>query len=98
MSDSEKAKTTSTTSGDSPLAGPTGARDPIPDTPKPAASPSKLQAGAESSDPDVQYLLAERQTAQLNRDALAEPNKDEIKALDAELDRINKELAALGYK
>jgi hypothetical protein len=86
------------TPGHSPLAGPTGAKDPVSEPPKAATSAKNLIPGAESSDPSIQYLLAERQTAQLNRNALADPSKDEINALDAELDRINKELAARGYK
>jgi hypothetical protein len=76
--------------------------DPKPATAKPAAP---LARASESGDPAVQKLLADRQAAQMNREALqatddeavAKLNAD-IKAADEQVDAVNKQLADLGYE
>jgi len=72
------------------------------------AKPAKagpLASAAASGDPAVQQLLAERQSAQMNREALQSTDEAAIKALDDQIkvadDRIaelNKALADLGYE
>lgn len=62
------------------------------------SSPRKgsLAPAGESSDPAVHQLLGERVIAQQNADAV-EPDKEAVKAAQAELQRIDKALADLGY-
>jgi hypothetical protein len=74
-----------------------------PDGPKPASG--NLARASESGDPAVQYLLAERQAAQMNREALQATDEaavkaldEDIKAADARIDDVNKRLAELGYE
>jgi hypothetical protein len=74
------------------------------DEPKPAKA-GPLGRASESGDPAVQHLLAERQTAQMNREALQATDEDavkklneDIKAADARIDELNKQLADLGYE
>lgn len=81
-----------------PQSGPTGARDPAPAKPqtRQAASGAGTTAG-ESSDPEVHRLLAELQTAQMNRDALT-ADEDAIKAADEAVKAAKKPLEDLGYE
>lgn len=60
----------------------------------PHADPTRA---GESSDPEVQRLLAELQTAQMNRDALV-ADVEAIKAADAAVAAARKPLEDLGYK
>jgi hypothetical protein len=64
-----------------------------------SASKSKgvdLEAAGASSDPAVQFLLAERRTAEMNREALDVPEAD-VKAADEALAAVDKQLSELGY-
>ena len=60
------------------------------------AKPAKARAG-ESGDPAVQKLMAELQTAQMNRAAL-QPDEDAIKAADEALSVAQKNLNDAGYE
>lgn len=75
-----------------------------PDEPKPAKA-GPLGRASESGDPAVQQLVAERQTAQMNREALQPTDEaaikalnDDIKAADERINELNKQLADLGYE
>lgn len=59
--------------------------------------PEKLASASESSDPEVHYLLGERQTAQWHRDSLR-PNEVMIRYADEQLAAVTARLNALGYK
>lgn len=94
----EAGKSDKLTSGAAPGAGPTGARDPKPDTTPPTrAQQRNLAPASESGDPDIQRLLAERQTAQMNRDALT-ADEDAVEAADEALALVDRQLAERGYK
>lgn len=81
-----------------PQSGPTGARDPQPEKATRKAAPASAGTTAgESSDPEVQRLLAELQTAQMNRDALT-ADEDAIKAADEAVAAARKPLEDLGYE
>jgi len=63
-----------------------------------------LSAAGSSGDPYVQQLLAERQTAQLNRESLQSTDEaaikalhDDVKAADERIAELDKQLADLGY-
>jgi hypothetical protein len=68
--------------------------------PEAKAAPATVSANpGESGDPAVHKLLADRQAAQQNRDALTpEPDKDAVKRADEALAAIDKQLAEYGYK
>jgi hypothetical protein len=57
------------------------------------------QTAAESSDPAVHQLLAEKQALQMNRDLIDPPvDKDALKAVDERIAEVDKKLADLGFK
>lgn len=96
---SSKATTEHTTSGEAPLAGPTGATDTVPAAKGSLPDASKLAPAAESGDPDVHRLLAERQTAQTNLAAATPDDAAKARAETArrQIDAIDAQLADLGY-
>jgi len=63
---------------------------------KPEPAKAGKARGGESGNPAVQKLMAEVQTAQMNRDALT-PNEDAVKAADAALKQAKKNLSDAGY-
>jgi hypothetical protein len=80
-----------------PQSGPTGARDPSPAKPQTRQVPASAGTTAgESSDPEVHRLLAELQTAQMNRNALT-ADEDAIRAADEAVAAAKKPLEDLGY-
>jgi hypothetical protein len=69
---------------------------------KPSSPPATskgvdLEAAGASGDPAVHQLLAERQTAVMNREALDVPDAD-VKAADDAIAAVDKQLAELGFK
>lgn len=85
------------------------AEAPTKTTPKPAADPAPakgaLARASESGDPAVQKLMADRQTAQMNREALQATDEAAVAKLDADIKaadeavaKLDKALAELGYE
>jgi hypothetical protein len=69
---------------------------PEPKSPPPPAA--KLRA-SEATDPAVHKLLADRQAHQMNLDSLRPPeNAEAVKAAEAALADVDKQLAELGYE
>lgn len=71
------------------------------------AAPAKgaLARASESGDPAVQKLMADRQTAQMNREALQATDEAAVAKLDADIKaadeavaKLDKALAELGYE
>ena len=83
-------------------------QEPMPETKSSTSTPSapaskpeaKLASAAESGDPVVHKLLAERQTAQMNLVEVTPNEATEARARAAreEIDAIDKKLADLGFE